>query len=246
VRPRVKTTAGLSDSAGGLRIAMLGGFRLMFLDRLVPLPFGDERLIAFLALRGGPLPRPYVAGTLWPEKSEERASASLRTSLWHIRRMGYPLLDTTRAGICIGSTVTVDFHELVSVLCRIRDSVFDWPGGSLDSIASPAELLPGWYEDWVVDERNRLQQLRLHALETGCGRLIEAGQPEAAVEVGLAAVRDDPLRESARRVLIRAYVAEGNPAEAVRVYRDYRRMLKTEFDLEPSPHIQRVVETLLR
>ncbi|HEX2156656.1 MAG TPA: bacterial transcriptional activator domain-containing protein, partial [Actinomycetes bacterium] len=124
------------------------------------------------------------------------------------------------------------------------------PAGCGDHQPEPAalagDLLPDWYEDWVVLERERLRQLRLHALEALCARLTGAGRFGAAVQAGLAAVAGEPLRESAHRTLIRAHLAEGNPGEAVRQYHLYRRLLTDELAIEPSPAIRGLVQPLLR
>jgi DNA-binding SARP family transcriptional activator len=64
------------------------------------------------------------------------------------------------------------------------------------------------------------------------------------VEVSLAVVADDPLRESAQRVLIRIYVAEGNVHEAVARYRAYRETMRDELGLEPSPQMEALIDEL--
>jgi DNA-binding SARP family transcriptional activator len=61
------------------------------------------------------------------------------------------------------------------------------------------------------------------------------------VQVGLAAVAAEPLRESAHRLLIQGHLAEGNLAEAVRQYDFYRTLLSRELGIEPSPTIKRLV-----
>jgi DNA-binding SARP family transcriptional activator len=104
----------------------------------------------------------------------------------------------------------------------------------LDPSALSGELLPDWYEDWVLIEREHFRQLRLHALERLCVELTAAGRFAEATEAGLAAVQGEPLRESAHRVLISAYLAEGNPGEAVRQHAFFSRILKQQLGLEPS------------
>jgi DNA-binding SARP family transcriptional activator len=71
-------------------------------------------------------------------------------------------------------------------------------------------------------------------LESLCERLVEARRFDPAVQAGLAAVAADPLRESAHRVLIAAYLAEGNPGPALRQFESFRRLLEDEVGLEPS------------
>src|SRR5437867_4028183 len=65
------------------------------------------------------------------------------------------------------------------------------------------DLLPDWYDDWVALERERLRQLRVHALEQLCDRLLVAERFGEATEAALAASRTEPLRESPQRLLIR-------------------------------------------
>src|SRR5262249_3418614 len=94
-----------------------------------------------------------------------------------------------------------------------------------------AELLPDWYDDWVLLERERLRELRLHALEALALRLAALGRFAEAVEAGLAAVRSEPLRESAHRVLIRLHLAEGNRHRALCQYREYTRLMRLDLNL---------------
>ena len=88
----------------------------------------------------------------------------------------------------------------------------------------------------------RLRQLRLHALEALCSLLTERGKLAQAVDVGLAAVAAEPLRESVHRVLIRAYIAEGNKADAIRQYEVYRDLLWHELAVTPSHHLVTLID----
>jgi DNA-binding SARP family transcriptional activator len=96
------------------------------------------------------------------------------------------------------------------------------------------DVLPDWYDDWLDGERARFLQLRLHALESLCRRLAELGRFAEAVEAGQAAVAADPLRESARRVVIATHLAEGNRADALRQYREFQVLCRRELGCEPS------------
>ena len=109
---------------------------------------------------------------------------------------------------------------------------------------TPGSLLPDWSDDWVLAERERFRQLRLHALETACGRLVRAGDFGQAVEVCLAAVADEPLRESAQRELINLYLAEGNRIDALRQYEAFRLLIGEELGIEPSRETTRSVAAL--
>jgi len=65
-------------------------------------------------------------------------------------------------------------------------------------------------DDWVVLEQERWDQLRLHALEATAEVLLCRGQHMLALEASLVAARSELFRESAHRVIIRVYLAEGN------------------------------------
>jgi DNA-binding SARP family transcriptional activator len=77
------------------------------------------------------------------------------------------------------------------------------------------ELLPGWYDDWVLLERERTRQRLLHALEALSREHRAAGRCAEAVEAALVAVNAEPLRESAHRELLESHLAEGNWVEAM-------------------------------
>lgn len=115
----------------------------------------------------------------------------------------------------------------------------------LTVLAHADDLLTGWYEDWVDHERERLRLLRLLALEAAAERLLRAGQLAEASHAALAALRADPLRESSHRLLIRAALAEGNLAEALRRYAGLRDGLHHELGLEPSEQTQALVRGLV-
>ena len=92
-------------------VKLLRSFELRRDHHHVPLPPGAQRLLAFLALQGCLLKRVYVAGTLWIDYSQESANANLRTALWRVRQLPYPLIDTTTTHLSLAAEVAVDLHE---------------------------------------------------------------------------------------------------------------------------------------
>ena len=105
------------------------------------------------------------------------------------------------------------------------------------SVFDALDLLPGWYDDWALMERERIRQRLLHALEALSIRLISLGRYGEAVDAALLAVGADPLRESAQRVLIKAHIAESNLIEARRSYLAYRDLAQRELGIEPSSEL---------
>jgi DNA-binding SARP family transcriptional activator len=228
-----------------VRLCLLNAFDLSRKGRAVPLPPSAQRLLAFLALRASPLLRPYVAGMLWPDASDTRAAANLRSSLWRLRRPRCRLVEATARDLRLAPQVAVDVHEATAVAHRTL--AVETPDAETEAAREllSHDLLPDWYDDWVVIEQERFRQLRLHALETLCERLTAAGRFGPAAEVGMTAVAGEPLRESAHRILIKLYLAEGNRCEALRQYGVCRRLLRDRLGLAPSGQTQSLVRDLV-
>jgi DNA-binding SARP family transcriptional activator len=244
VHPTRRASSHRTALRGRLALTLLGGFELARSGRSVTVPLSVERLLAFVALQNRPVNRSFAAGTLWPETTDERAGANLRSALWRLRRISPSLVEASPTHLRLGPGTAVDTHQLSSLIWRILDPSKDPANEDLLHLCVPSDLLPGWYDEWVLVERERIRQLRLHALETLCERLAERRRFGPAVEAGLCAVQEEPLRESAQRALIRAYLAEGNACEAIRQYRRYRQLLDDELGLKPSAELTEMVRPL--
>jgi DNA-binding SARP family transcriptional activator len=232
-----------STRAERSNLNLIRGFRLRDGQTSIALPRNAQRVLAFLALHETALPRDHVAQCLWMDMPDERAAANLRTALWRINRLGFPLVNSERGDIELAAGVEVDVRVVMRKAAGLVGSTS--PLGLPENVTVhdfDADLLPGWYEDWVLLEQERFRQLRLHALEALCVRLTVERQFGEAVQAGLAAVACEPLRETAQSALISAYVAEGNLIEAVRQYRAYAGLLEEGLGIEPGPQ----VEALLR
>jgi DNA-binding SARP family transcriptional activator len=229
----------LSTEGPSPQLDLLGGFRLRDGKTTIRVQPNVQRLLAFLAVNGRPLQRLYVAGRLWTDSSQETANANLRTALWRLRRPDRGLVDVTAKDVSLAAGVVIDLREATARAQRVL------AGGAQDDDASAliacGELLPDLYDDWIVIERERFRQLRLHALERLCEQCRDAGRFADAVEAGLAAIATEPLRESAHRVLISSYVAEGNLNEARRDYRMYCHVARKQLGIGPSPRLRGLV-----
>jgi len=222
-----------------VRLSLLGAFRLERAGAPLRVPPSSQRLLAFVALHERPLRRAFVAGTLWIDSPEERAAANLRSALWRLRRTGSELVEAAGPLLALGGDVDVDLRESEELA---RDVVSGaCPDLALDAAAFASDLLPDWYDDWVLLERERYRQLRLRALERLCERLADAGRLDEALASGLAAAAAEPLRESAHRAIVRVHLANGNSGEALRQYRLYAALLRAQLGLEPSPLIRELL-----
>lgn len=201
-------------------------------------PEGSKQLLAFVALRRRRVERRHAAGTLWPGGDEERAGGNLRSALWRLRRAGIDVLVADKWSLALRVDVLVDLHLMHQWATRLIDGTASAEDLAISpSWADVLELLPGWYHDWVLMERERLRQRMLHALEELSRKLVSAGRFADAVEVAIAAISAEPLRESAQRALIEAHVAEGNLSEARRIWRDYRDLVRRELGVNPSGNL---------
>ena len=219
------------------RVRLLDRFCCEYDDTPVVLPAALERLVAFLAVRG-PSRRCVVAGTLWPDVSEEHALASLRTSIWRMNRLAPGLLSATSGSVAVSEAASVDSREQEEFATGLLRGQLD-DDGVVDglSVLWGGALLPGWYDDWVMFERERLQQLRLHALERTAAVLLRRRKVDLALQTALEAVRVEPLRETSNAVLISVYLAEGNVVDALRQYDVFRSLIGMELGLVPSSRL---------
>jgi DNA-binding SARP family transcriptional activator len=227
---RVTLLDGFSLRSGCHRPDAIGG----------DLPRGAQRLVAHLCLAGRPA-RAAIAGHLWPEVPEEQALGSLRSALWRLHKVAPGLIDVSGGALSLAAGVRVDVRELSDWAERVRDPQASDEDVTVPPAALRGDLLPGWYDDWVLLERERVRQLRLHTLESLALRLVAMGRLADAIDVAYDAMRAEPLRESAHRTVVRVHLAEGNLVEAVRAHDRFREMLWDELGVLPSELMARLL-----
>ena len=208
------------------------------------LPESSLRLLVYLACRRRPAGRRVVAAALWPDVTESRAGGNLRSAMWRLRGAGAgtAVVEAGGAALALGPDVAVDLEALSGWAERViggraGPSDLTVPDGADAAL----DLLPGWYEDWAIVERERVRTRVLHALEQVSRSLSAAGRHAQAVDAAIAAVCADPLRESAQRALIEAHLAEGNLIEAQRTFRSYRELLLAELGVDPAPDLWQLI-----
>ena len=244
---RVRRAVSQPAERPRLRLSLLRAFQLHGPDGgVLTMPLSAQRVIAFLALHDRPLARIFVAGHLWTDASEDRAGAALRTALWRITGPAHAVVRADAHTLALDPGVEIDFATASRCARGLLADDGAPAAGDLGTLCAAGELLPDWYDDWVLIERERFRQLRLHALEVMCGRLSDHGRHAEAAEAGFAAVVAEPLRESAHRALVRAHLVEGNPGEALRQYGLCRELLARELGTAPSPALEALVAGLPR
>jgi DNA-binding SARP family transcriptional activator len=226
-----------SPHAPAAQLTLLGGFELRLHGAAVELPHSAERLISFLALHRRELMRVFVAGSLWIDASESQANSSLRSVLWRLGAR-VPVVRATSTHVSLASWIEVDVARTTALVRRMQDDDAPPHPADLLAVSDAGELLPDWYDEWLIVERERIRQRRLHSLETACVRLTAAGRHGEAIEAGLAAVAVEPLRESGHAVVIQAHLAEGNLVEASRQYEQLRDLLREHLGTQPSRRVR--------
>ncbi|MGQ0573314.1 MAG: AfsR/SARP family transcriptional regulator [Pseudonocardia sp.] len=207
----------------------------------MPLGVDARRLVAYLAVHPRPQARAALAADLWPGVAADAALRLLDDAVAAIDVPG--LVDGAGQDSPLALTAGVEV-DLAAAMSLVRDLADAPLPRDPDLALLAADILPGWTAAWVAVERERFRQLRLHALEEQSLRCSAAGRYIDAVTIAESAVRSAPSRESARRVLIEAHLAEGEVAAAVAAYDEYRELLRSsvgpaasglEGMLPPSP-----------
>jgi DNA-binding SARP family transcriptional activator len=226
------------------QLLLLGGFTVLLHGREIFLPSHAQRVLVGLCV-GRPVhlpqPRTTLAERLWSDSTLERAQASLRTALWRIRQADSRLVISMHDQVRLGPEVQVDMIDSLAQADRLLTDGDELLDDDMRIEPLVLDLLPGWEDDWLLLERERVRQMHLQALEALSSRLYAVGKYGRAVQAALAAVSIEPLRESAYDALITAHLGQGNVGEAHRQYQRYAQILWDELRLTPSRPFEQVI-----
>ena len=224
-----------------LEVRLLGTFELREEGRALDVPSRPaQSLFAYLILNAGSTHRrERLAGLLWPASTEETARNNLRQALWRLRK-ALPAPAEGGPEFLLADSFTIGFHP--QARCWLDVSVIEetpGPTWSADRLIQAVEvyrgeLLPGFYEDWVVLERERLRGLadsRLHLL---LDRLQEEERWPEAVKWAEHWVAGGEVPEPAYRALMLAHHRLGDVAAATAAYQRCVQALQAELSVEPS------------
>ena len=225
------------------RLRLLGGWQLVVDGTERALGHREQRLVAVLGLRGRTA-RAQVESELWPDSTDQRALASLRRAVLQCQQRCPGLLEASRLTIALAPATQVDADDLRRAAGLTRLPMTDQVAGELLAALRGPELLPGWYDDWAVEERGRLEQLRAEALERVASYALEQGALSLAIDAARSASEVEPLRELPREVSIRAHLDRGDVAGALHEFRRYSTVLLDEVGVAPSDRVLALVEPL--
>jgi DNA-binding SARP family transcriptional activator len=240
------------------RIELFGGLRAQRGDRVVT-HFETRKIVALLACLSLRLqrthPREVLAEQLWPEEDWDATRNRLRHALSSLRRdlepEGIPegsVLVANRADAWLDSdAVTTDVAEFETALERAvaaHDPLEQVTHLQQAIALYRGELLPGYYEDWISRERERLAAAYCTALRRLAGALAATGDLVGAIEAARRLLSADPVREDGHCDLMRFFAAAGRTSEALRQYRELERVLREELGAQPSLASKELFEQL--
>ena len=215
-------------------------------------------LFAYLALnRKAPHTREHLAGVFWGDSAEERARHALNTTLWRINRvLEPPESAASDAAICAITPQHIGFNAAsdsgwTSPNSRPAASSPSRRGADQFALYAQAvnlyrgDLLADCYEDWCIVERERLQGLYVRALAHLMAHNSSHAEYDLAIDCARRILGCDPLREEVHRDLMRLHLEAGQPAAALRQYRQCEDMLRDELGVDPAPETRALLTPIL-
>ncbi|WP_395638505.1 BTAD domain-containing putative transcriptional regulator [Pseudolysinimonas sp.] len=229
-------SAGSDSDPPTIELCVLEGFELSVDGERVDLSPGSQRLLVFLALRERAITRIALAGTMWPDVSEGRAGDSLRSAIARLEPRARSAIRMSSTGLLLSERVSIDLRDAQALAHRLvqNGDVHESDLGSASVTVLGRDLLPDWYDDWIVAEAEDWRYLRMNTLESLARRLIADERFGEAALAARAAIRIDPLRETPQLILVRVQLAMGNRGAALGSYEHYRILLDAAVGLAPT------------
>jgi WD40 repeat protein/DNA-binding SARP family transcriptional activator len=233
-----------------LQIRLLGQFDVRLDGKRVLLPSrAAQSMLAYFAMTAGIAHRrEKLAGTFWPELSEESARKNLRQELWRIRKA----VSTGQTGgndYLQADDLTITFNRQADYWLDV--SHFEQPALDVEPLLSSlalyqGELLPGFYEEWVLLERERLRSLFDNKMEQSLALLVAAERWTTAQEQAERWLALGSSLEPAYRALMLVHGARGDMARVSSIYQQCIIALEEEVGLEPSSETRALYDGLLK
>ncbi len=189
-------------------------------------------VLAYLALRQGPVSEDELVEEFWPE-ARDAGKSSVYAATTSIRRALRQ--DDSRPGELLlreGSMLRLDSQ--LEVWCDARELEKHWALPQRDSLLSlyRGPFLQGCYLDWAVRLRHQWEERMLQALQELAARQLEL-EPRQTLETAGQGLDIDPLRQELHALKIRAYLALGQPEAGLRQFQLCEKLLRQELGLEP-------------
>ncbi len=173
--------SGVTAASDESTLHLIGGPYVVAGGRRVSVPEGSKRLVAFVALKGRRVERSYAAEVLWPDADPSRAAGNLRSAMWRVRVAGLDILIADKSSLSLHPGLRVDIEGVTAWANRVATGAIEATDLDLLPMTLQAlDLLPGWYDDWVLLEsapasgraswRRSKRSPRSSSTRTGAGR----------------------------------------------------------------------------
>ncbi|GBC76107.1 Response regulator aspartate phosphatase G [bacterium HR07] len=242
-----------------VRVQLLGGFQVER-DGVALTAFHSQKaqsLLAYLLVyRDRTHPRAVLANLFWGESDETRAQANLRNALYSLRQMlEGPQRRFGTFLITEGGAVRFNPHSHYSLDVQEfeekLEAAQETPGPQHAALLEEAvglyhgDLLPGFYDDWVLIEQEHLRELYLHALKELAAHYTEQKDYAHALEWVRRALAVSPWQEDLHRAAMQLYAFIGDRAAALSQYAECTNILQRELNAAPLPETQMLYERIL-
>ncbi len=216
--------------------------------REVALSDRELALLVALSIRRETVPRARLADLLWPELDEYAARNALSVCLHRLRHhlSSDHAIVRTKDGYSLHDEVRVDLWDIDRAVAalRSRPALSDAERrvliGMYEKLRSRRpERMRAW--EWFEGTDRHISELRLEVAGRLAKDALSHGDPHRALELAHEMIGYDACDESARQIAITAHLAIGDRGAALRQYRQYRDILASELQVEPSMEIKHLV-----
>lgn len=234
-----------------LKIYLLGQFNLQANHHSLELPSRPaQSLLAYLALNAGvTIRREKLASLLWPEAAEPNARKYLRQTLWRIHKT---LADASLAweDYLQISDIEVTFNQYANYWLDADLLLTQEIGRQVEDLIEvvnfyQGELLPGFYDQWVILERERLQAAYHHKMSQLLEGLLQVGQWHDALHWAEQWILLGYSPEPAFRALMIAHAGLGDQGMVSAAYQRCVVALNRDLGLDPSPDTRKLFEQIV-
>ncbi len=235
-----------------LKVRLLGGFEIERDDKLVAITSRPaQSLFAYLILNAGMSHRrEKLAGLLWPDSTEENARDYLRHGLWKLRKaIEKKSSKDAVVSYILADDLSVSFNpEAPYSLDAATIEKIDTGSTSTDELMGAlllyeGELLPGFYDEWVVLEREHIQAVFEQKMECLLEHLQKEGRWNDILDWSERWFSFGQKPETAYRSLMIAYAARGDMSKVAGTFERCTKSLG-EFGFEPSEQTRILYENL--
>jgi DNA-binding SARP family transcriptional activator len=210
-----------------------------------------QELFSYLLIfRNSPHPRESLAALLWGDSSTAQSRKYLRQALWQLQSALDSQEETNHESILqvesdwVSLNPQVELWLDIAIFERAFSLARDVTGRNLEpalaqSLAAAVQLyqgdlLEGWYQDWCLCERERLQSKYLIMLDKLMGYCEANQEYEAGLAYGQQVMRYERARESTHRRLMRLHFLAGDRTAALRQYTRCAAALAEELSVKPA------------